>query len=101
MTDAAQQHQPSAIDLLEEAASRIVEPGWEPFATEAIAAAKRRLAELTPRGDLEAPLHLAHRLIAGRFTVGSALAIIDALPDRGVNQLAFVAEDAEVVGQRV
>lgn len=107
---AAPGFRPDALAMLEEAKRQITEPGCEPFASEAIEAARRRLADVPPSDDLETRLHLANRFTAGRYTVGSALAIIDALPDfdpldrnrpadpfcrrHGVQQLAFVVEDA-------
>lgn len=103
--NAAPEFRPDPLDLLEDAARRITQPGWEILAADAIEAAKKRLAELSDTDNLEVSLHLAAGLIAGRFTVGPALAIIDALPGfdpldrdrpdepqyrrRGVQQLAL------------
>ncbi len=119
MTDTKTPPQLNAEDLLDEAATLIsetdwlAETGWEPFALDVIEAAQRRLDGVPLSDELETLLRLAIRLLASRFSVASALSLIEILPgdpdllsrDRpaetpcrrsGVQHLAIPLKDGEV-----
>ena len=102
----------SASVLLADAARLIETDGeWGDLALDVIEAAEQRRANVPLTPELETWLLLAARLAAGRFTVASALSLIETLPDDpdpfaldrpaetpcrrpGVQHLAYVVEDA-------